>query len=239
MELPKEKVPPKSLSPSSLMFFGHPKLGKTTLLSQLDNCLILDFEGGTNSISALKVNIDSFETLREVINQIKEDGKPYKYIAVDTVSKLERMCSSIALKLYQKTPMGKKFTGDVLTLPKGAGYGYLRTAILQVLQEIASCTNGPLILVGHVKNKYIEREGKEYEGVEVDLTGKIGKIISGEVDALAYAYRDKGQIIFDFQHSEDVICGSRQKHLLGQKIVMSEENENGDITCHWDRIFID
>jgi hypothetical protein len=201
--------------------------------------LILDFEEGTNSIDALKVNINSFETLREVLTKIKEAGYPYKYIAVDTVTALERMCEELALKLYLKTPMGKGYKGDILDLPKGGGYYYLRKAILTVLKEIGACTKGSLILVGHLRNSMIEKDGKEFTAKEVDLTGKISSIVCAEVDATAYAYREKDKLMLNFENSEQLSAGSRQEHLFGKQIILSEKNEKGEIIYHWDKIFID
>lgn len=239
MELPKKKIKPKQLSPNSMLIFGPQKIGKTTLVSELEGCLILDFEEGTNSIEALKINIPTFEVLREVIVELKAQGKPYKYLAVDTVSKLERMCEPLALKLYQKTPMGKKYEGHILDLERGGGYLYLRRAILGVLQEIASCTDGTLILIGHLRNSIINKEGEEWVSREVDLTGKISSIICGEVDAIAYIYRDGNKVMFNFENSDEIACGSRQEHLKGKKIIMSEINEDGSVTYHWNKIFID
>lgn len=239
MELPKEKIKAKQKSPNSILIFGGAKVGKTTAVSELENCLILDFEEGTNSIDALKVNIDSFETLREVLTEIKKAGYPYRYIAVDTVSALERMCEELALKLYLKTPMGKGYKGDILDLPKGGGYYYLRKAILSVLKEIALCAKDSMILLGHLKNSVIDKDGKEFNAREVDLTGKISSIICAEVDATAYAYRDKDKLMLNFENSEQLSAGSRQEHLFGKQIMLSEKNEKGEIIYHWNKIFID
>jgi len=55
-------------------------------------------------------------------NRIKEQGKPYKYVTLDTVTALEDMVKPLAAKLYRETPMGKNFSGDdVIKLPNGAG----------------------------------------------------------------------------------------------------------------------
>lgn len=40
--LPTAKVAPECKSPKNLIIFSKPKIGKTSLLSTLDNCLILD-----------------------------------------------------------------------------------------------------------------------------------------------------------------------------------------------------
>ena len=40
MALKKEKRPIRSINPRTLLLYGAPKVGKTTVLSQLEDCLI-------------------------------------------------------------------------------------------------------------------------------------------------------------------------------------------------------
>ncbi len=89
--LPTTKQAPTHKSPKNLIIFSKPKIGKTSLLSTLDNCLILDLEGGTKYLNSMKVEASSFEEIREIGKAIKEAGNPYKYIAVDTITALEEM----------------------------------------------------------------------------------------------------------------------------------------------------
>lgn len=42
VELPLKPVKAATQSPKELIIFSKPKVGKTTLLAQLENCLILD-----------------------------------------------------------------------------------------------------------------------------------------------------------------------------------------------------
>ena len=55
MELPKTKVKASRKSPKNMIIYGPPKIGKTTVLSQLDDCLIIDLEDGSDMVDALKV----------------------------------------------------------------------------------------------------------------------------------------------------------------------------------------
>ena len=55
-ELPTKKVKATRINPKKLIIFGKPKSGKTTCLSQLEDCLILDLENGLN-ISDFRDNI--------------------------------------------------------------------------------------------------------------------------------------------------------------------------------------
>ena len=133
MELPKTKVAASRKSPKNMVIYGPPKIGKTTMLSKLDGCLIIDLEEGSDMVEALKVKATSLGQLAEIGKAIMQNKKPYKYVAIDTVTKLEEWCELEGKKLYQNTPMGKNFDKDnkgtsVLSLPNGAGYLYLRMA---------------------------------------------------------------------------------------------------------------
>ena len=114
-------------SPKNMVIYGPPKIGKTTALSQLDNCLIIDLEEGSDMVEALKIKVTNLGELAEVGKKIMQNKKPYKYVAVDTVTKLEEWCEIEGKKIYQNTPMGKNFDKDqkgvsILSLPNGAGY---------------------------------------------------------------------------------------------------------------------
>ena len=121
--LPTEKNKPKVQNPRFLIIFGKLKSGKTTLLSTLDNCLIIDLEGGSEFLEALSIQARSVADLGEIANairaKIKETGtNPYKYIAIDNATRLEEICLPYAATLYRQTPMGKTYTGtDVRQLP--------------------------------------------------------------------------------------------------------------------------
>lgn len=136
IELPTSKSKATRVNPRKIILFGKPKIGKSTALSQLDNCLIIDLEGGTDFLQALKIDVLKISrekdmlpinVLRQIINQIKEANAKkgdyvYKYGAIDTISVLEDMVLPVALSLYKATVQGRNFQGEnVLDLPNGAG----------------------------------------------------------------------------------------------------------------------
>ena len=237
LALPTSKVAVSRTNPKRLIIYSKPKVGKTTALAGLENCLILDLENGSDYIEAMKVKINNLADLRKIGTKIIEAGKPYKYIAVDTVTAMEDMVKPLALKLYQGTPMGKMFEGDILTLPNGAGYGYLRSAFFSVLDYIDTLADN-IILLGHLKDRQIEIKGKEVNAADVDLTGKIKSLICANADAIAYMTREDNQTILNFQTSDSIICGARPKHLSNRQIVLSEVQEDGTVKTNWDKIYI-
>lgn len=245
--LPKSKVKATSKSPRKLVIFSKPKVGKTSALAALDDALILDFERGSDFLDALKIRITSLEQLRKVGEEIIKQNRPYKYIVVDTITKVEDFCIPLANSLYRATAMGVRWgllpdgkidpSASVLTLPNGAGYGYLREAFFKILSFIETLGDR-IIYLGHLKAKFIEKNGKEVTAAELDLTGKIKSMLSADVDAIGLLYREDNKNILSFETSDDIICGARPDHLKNTKIVLSEYKD-GKLVVNWSKVFVD
>lgn len=241
--LPKEKVKAKVENPRFLIIFGKPKAGKTTLASRLDNNLIVDLEGGSEFLEALAVQARSVKDLGDIATAIREEikqtgKKPYKYITLDNASRLEEICLSYAAQLYRATPMGKNYSGsDVRTLPNGSGYMYLQQAVRKVIDMFRDlCDN--FILIGHTRDKLINKEGEELSEMSLDLVGKLANIICGEADAVGYVYRKRNETHISFEGGDNSVREARAPHLRGKNIVIAESDENNDIKVYWDKIYL-
>lgn len=241
--LPKEKSTPKINNPKFLILFGRPKAGKSTLMASLENNLIIDLENGYQALSALVVQARTVNDFAEIANalreEIKKEGKfPYKYITIDNATRLEEMCLSYACQLYRQTPMGKTYQGtDIRTLSNGSGYMYLRQAVRKVIDMFRELCES-LILVAHVKEKMINKEGEELSEMSIDLTGKLSDILCGEADAVGYVYRKKSDTIVSFEGGNNSIREARANHLRGKKIVVATSDENNNITVDMTKIFL-
>lgn len=239
--LPTEKVKARVKNPRFLIIYGKPKSGKTTLVASLESNLIIDLEGGTEFIDCLAIQARNISDLGEIANAIREKNKEcngyfYKHITIDNATRLEELTLDYARILYNQTPMGKSFKGDVRTLPQGAGWFYIRQAVRKVIDMFRDLCE-EFILVGHTKEKIINKEGEELSEMQLDLAGKLSDIICGEADAIGYVYRKKNQTIISFKGGENTIVEARASHLKGQNIVIAESNDN-DISVFWDKIYL-
>ena len=231
-KLPKTIVKASRKSPKNMVIYGPPKIGKTTMLSRLDNCLIIDLEDGSDMVDALKVKVNNLGMLATIGKEIIQENRPYKYVAIDTISKLEEWCEVEGKRIYMKTPMGKNFEqknpgASVLSLPNGAGYLYLRIAFKQWIDRLNLLADH-VILVGHLKDKMLEKKGKEVAVKDLDLTGKIKQITCANADAIGYIYREDETTMISFNSLDDTVAGSRCDHLKGQTMPFE-----------WNKIFID
>lgn len=217
--LPTSKTPATISEPRVLLLYGAPKVGKTTVLSQLPDCLTIDVEGGSGYIESLRVVCKDPKELAEVASLLRKEPNKYKFIAIDTISLIEDWAEAIATENYKKSAVGKNFAGtSVLSLPNGGGYLWLRLAFQELLGQFSG-TCSRIIFVGHLRDKLLEKNGKEVSAKDLDLTGKIKAIICAQADTIGYLYRDGKDLHISFRTFEDVLCGTRSSYLVGQDFV--------------------
>lgn len=261
-ELPTERSKITSYNPSLVVLYGVPKCGKSTLMAHLDNNLILDFEDGYRALSVMKVQVrtaqDLFQVKKLLASKAKELGKiPYKYITLDNATRLEEVCLPYAAHLYRQTPMGMRWkmleytdpktkqkmekpdpNADVRQLPNGAGWGYIRDAIKEMVNMFKPYCE-TLILVGHVKDKMIKKEGEEISEMQLDLAGKSSTIICGEADAIGLIYRKGNSTYISFENSGVATNEARPLHLRGRKFEVIKSDGAGHMKVDLSQVFPD
>jgi hypothetical protein len=160
------------------------------------------------------------------------------------VTNVESWCEWEATRNYMDSTIGKNFnrntqTGkelpegkweSVLSLPNGAGYLWLRLSYKAWLDKLSSLAPS-VIMLCHIKDRSLEKSGKEVMAKDLDLTGKVRAITSAGADAIGYMYRDGKngeELRISFQASDTVLCGARPEHLRGV-----------DMKADWSNIYID
>lgn len=101
----------------SCILFGIEKCGKTTALSQLKNCLIIDTEKGTNKVKCenrIQVPEDlgpvgKMKWLEKLANKLISEGKKYDYAAIDTFTKVDEWAEWSGTYRYMNSIQGQKF----------------------------------------------------------------------------------------------------------------------------------
>ena len=206
-----------STNPAVLLLYGAPKVGKTTMLSKLDDCLIVDTERGSRMIEGYISEVNTRDELIETLIELKE-GKDvkYKYIALDTIDKVaewaeKRVCEE----------EGVRAIGD---LAFGKGYGMVREKVTQTIDAFKEVTDH-LIIIGHRKVAYAVTDGSTIVIPEsIDLTGKLKNVIMSGADAIGYVYRDEDELMVSFKANDAIEAGSRCPHLKGQEVKFDWKN---------------
>ena len=241
IELPKQKTKIKTSNPKNLIIFGLPKVGKTTILSKLPKCLIIDLENGTDYVESFSIKANNYGQLFQIAQELKKNPGQFDFVAIDTITALGYIVLPYANKLYRETPMGINFDpqSHILKLPNGAGYLYVREAMQNVINWFEKVVPN-VILVGHVKEKSFNEQGTELNVKDLDVTGKLGRILSASSDAICYIYRDieTGELLGNFGEDNSVLTGARMPHLSGKTIVLSKKDkETGEVIAFWKNIY--
>ena len=218
MVLKKVKRKAISTNPSTLLLYGAPKVGKTTMLSKLDDCLILDTEKGSRMIEGYIQEVNTRDELIDTLVEIKESKDvSYKYIAIDTIDKVAEWA--------EKRVCEEEGVRSIADLAFGKGYGLAREKVsktVSAFKEIAE----HLIIIGHRKVAYAVTEGNTIVIPEsLDLTGKLKNIIMSACDAIGYVYRnDKEELMVSFKANDAIEAGSRCPHLKGKEVKFEWKN---------------
>lgn len=249
--LPKEVKSESAVNADSMVIYGLPKSGKTTALSKLDNGLIIDTEKGTRFIEGTYVMslpedkgpVGKWQWMKEVAAEIRRQGRPYKYVSIDTLTEIDSLSEWQGTWLYMNSTQGKTFNRDqngkmlkfddasyesVHSLPNGNGYQYSRSAMIDMLNTLKGLGSVCTIFTCHTLDKMIaKKDVGEVMVKDLSLTGKVKDIVSRNVDAIGHLYNDDGEIKISFVGSENKVGGIRAKHLIGY-----------DGPLQWDKIFI-
>lgn len=231
--------------PRRLLIYSVPKTGKTEAVLQLEDHMLLDLEGGASGFYEGRIaKATTWPELAGLMKEMKETDFHVKYLVIDTVTKLEELAKSYAATIYKTTTsMGKNYDTkkDITTLPNGAGYLYLRKAVVTLLNKLQEYCDY-LILLGHVKYTDLSTESEEVLVRELSLTGKLKDIVVAESDAIGYLRPDKtdpNKRVLSFKASNNLIAGARPAHLSNKEIIISEKQEDGSLTTNWKLIYPD
>lgn len=268
VKLPTKRTNPEINEPKMMILYSLPKAGKTTLLSFLPSALFADYEDGTKYLDTMSVkiighSIPEDETkeqrelrhnkldengnpapeyyLREVGTSLYKQGKPYKFLIIDTMTKFEESLLIDAGIKYKASTQGKNWEGgDILALPNGHGYGILRTVFEEFINKFENLADR-IILVGHIKNTYINKDTRDVMIQELDLLGKNKNIAAAKADAIGFLYWKKGKTYISFKGSDELLCGSRTPNLRGSIIDMGTYNAESKTLegVDWSQIYVD
>lgn len=200
----------------------------------------------------------------ELMTYMKDNPNPYDGVVVDTVTALEEWCEKDGTWAYMESNAGRNFNRllekegldkqgnvinvvhpdkfkSVLSLAKGSGYLHLRTSFKKWFGKFDKIAKYK-IFIAHVKDIYLENDGKEISASDLDLTGKIKNITCANVDAIGRVYRtiEKPlELRISFKNNDQDLVGSRAKHLRNADFVLAVNNDDGSIKEHfWSKIYI-
>ena len=261
IELPTKVSKTNIQSPTKLVLVSHQGTGKTTAVSLLPNCLIIDLESGSDHVSAFKLNlkriaaeqnISLLAALKQTIDAIKEGNQKkgdyvYDYIVIDPITTFEKLAEERALFNLKNSTIGKGMLKDgailnniVADLPSGGGYKWLYQAFEDMYAAVQGLAKNCIIWIGHSKQSSLLIKGQSMEAKDMALTGKLKVDLLRDIDCCGFLWREGNQLKISFKQDEkDLTTKSRIPRLADKEFVLTEKNNDGTFTNNWKEIFPD
>ena len=196
-------------NPSILLLYGAPKVGKTTMISSLKDCLMIDTENGARMVDGHILEINNKEELLDFYRNA-EAGHKFKYFALDTID-----------KIIEWTERGVKteFQVDAIAdLAYGKGFGLVRERVLNNVKKLQKLCDH-LIVIGHRKTAAAVENSNAVDPESLDISGKLKNMLMAMSDAVGYVYRDDDdKLMVSFKSGKALEAGSRCPHLKGKQL---------------------
>lgn len=155
----------------SVLFYGTPKSGKTTIASKFPGALLLAFEKGYNALPGVYAQpINSWGEFKKLFTELKtpEVQEKFQTIVIDT--------ADIAYSYCEKYICNREGVDTIADIAYGKGYTMVGTEFDEAIRKILQLNYG-LILISHSTDKtFKDEEGNEYQQI-VPTLDKRGRLI--------------------------------------------------------------
>lgn len=224
--LPKLKTKPKpNLFEHVIFLYGAPKIGKSTLVAEIDEVLFLNSGGGLDALEVYQQPIPDWETFLDTGADILKGDHQFKVIAIDTIDRLHKLCVNYIMK-QQKIihPADLGF---------GKGWDMVKDEFIRPITKLALSPYG-LILISHVKDVEIQTRTAKLTKFVPTLQNYVWDLIDGLSGIILFftsERREEGEVrVIKATPSENWIAGDRTTRLIGKDITIKSDGKN------WERI---
>ena len=176
----------RDLKGYSVLVYGSPKTGKTTVASHFPGALLCAFEKGYNALPGVFAQpINSWGDFKKVINQLKNPDVAAKFstIVVDTGDIAYDYCAKFICSRESTADKSYETLGD---LPYGKGYAMAQAEYDEQFRKILQMNYG-LVIISHDKDKTFKDEtGKEYNQIVPTLDTRAAQVCERTCDIIGY-----------------------------------------------------
>ena len=171
----------------SVMFYGEPKTGKTTISSRFPGALVLAFEKGYNAIAGIMAKpMNSWNDFKKTLVELKdpEVKEVFQTIVIDTADIAYGLCEKY---ICSRESDAKNTYEQISDLPFGKGYKLAQQEFDECLRKVLQMDYG-LILISHSVDKTFKDEsGVEYNQIIPTLDNKARLVCERTCDIIGYS----------------------------------------------------
>ena len=215
-----------------IWIYGQPFSGKSTLVDNFPDLLVLSTDGNVGNITApyflIKDDVTqsgrevkrkyAWEVFKEVISELELKNNDFKSISIDLLEDTREMC-----RLYMYDKLGIEHESDS---GYGKGYDIIKTEYLSTIKRFFNLPYDNLIVVSHEdQSKSITKQnGSQVTRISPNLQEALCNKIAGMVDivgrVVVYSENDR---VLSFK-TDHVIFGGGRLKVTGEEIPLTFES---------------
>lgn len=197
----KPSVPQLSLRDWRWHVHGFPKVGKTTFTSFFPHPLFVQSEKGTRSMKIYGVDIESWDDVRSLAEQLHSQKNEFETIIFDTIDRVYDLCLDCVAE--------ENGVAHVSQMKWGAGWTEAARRFYNLLEDLFQSWG--VVLISH--SRYVEVSQGVVQATKTvpDLSASPREIISGWVDGILYlqieeVQREKGKDVVEVVRQRSLVC---------------------------------
>lgn len=166
-----------------MLIYGNPKIGKTSLASQIENVLICEFEPGASALHNVLVQpIAKWEDWKKCVRQLVKDREKLKekisVVCLDTVDEAYKACKRWICQ--------QNGIDNLKEIPYGGAYELLDEEFSSTLRDIAFAGYGMVFISHSAEKTFKDDKGQEYAQIVPALPNRPYNIVNKMVDIITY-----------------------------------------------------
>ena len=177
----------RDLKGYSIMFYGEPKSGKTTISSRFPGALVFAFEKGYNAIPGIMAKpMNTWGEFKKALTELRdpEVKQVFQTVVIDTADIAYGLCEKY---ICSRESDAKNTYEQISDLPFGKGYKLAQLEFDECLRKILQMDYG-LILISHAVDKTFKDEaGVEYNQIIPTLDNKARLVCERTCDIIGYS----------------------------------------------------
>jgi hypothetical protein len=184
----------------SMLIFGRPKIGKTTLAAQFEGIHHFMFERGAEALKIHQKYVKDWPSWKEYL-KLLTDQSQFGTISVDVIERAWDRCEEWWLQ-----DLGL----DALPDDYGKTVGKIRKDFMQAMLAPKEAIGLGAIYLSHAKESdRTTAEGNKVKDIHANLSGKTLEEFVGAMDIVGYYTYERDQRVLQLVGDDFVHCGHR------------------------------
>lgn len=177
----------RNLRGYSVLFYGTPKSGKTTIASQFPGAIVLAFEKGYSAIPGIMAKpMNSWGDFKKTLRELNdpEVKNIFQTVVIDTADIAYGYCEKY---ICGQASDAKNSYDNIAEIPYGKGYKMAMTEFDESIRKILQMDYG-LVLISHSEDKvFTDETGKEYNQIVPTLDKRARLVCERTCDIIGFS----------------------------------------------------